>query len=192
MTMATQQLWQTFSDALRKYFRRRVDDPQLADDLLQETFLRIHRGLEQVEQPDRLSAWVYRIARHVLIDQYRRHDKNTASLEDEPATVEEDTTVPELAACVAEMVGNLQPPYRDAVALAELEGLTQREVAERLGLSISGAKSRVQRGRRQLKQLVLQCCQLEFDRRGNAMDYETRDNNGNTCSCCNDDVTGET
>jgi RNA polymerase sigma-70 factor (ECF subfamily) len=64
--------------------------------------------------------------------------------------------------------------YRQAVQLSEIEGLPQQEVADRLGLSLSGAKSRIQRGRLMLKDELERCCRFEFDRRGNVMDYEPR------------------
>jgi len=73
-----------------------------------------------------------------------------------------------------EMIRSLPAGYRDAVQLAEIEGLSQQEVADRLGLSLSGAKSRIQRGREMLKDALDRCCHFEFDSRGNMMDYEPR------------------
>lgn len=72
------------------------------------------------------------------------------------------------------MIDNLPEPYREAVVLTELEGLTQKELAGRLGISLSGAKSRVQRGRQQLKEMLFDCCRFEFDRRGGVVDCEPR------------------
>jgi RNA polymerase sigma-70 factor (ECF subfamily) len=78
------------------------------------------------------------------------------------------------------MIDRLPDPYRQALTLTELEGRTQRELADALGLSLSGAKSRVQRGREQLKELILACCHVEVDRRGGVVDYEPR----RECSGC--------
>jgi RNA polymerase sigma-70 factor (ECF subfamily) len=80
------------------------------------------------------------------------------------------------------MIYSLPEPYRDAVVLTELEGLTQRELANRLGISLSGAKSRVQRGRAQLKQMLDECCTFEFDRRGKVIDCTPRAKTG--CDEC--------
>ena len=71
-----------------------------------------------------------------------------------------------------EMVGQLPDGYREAVQLSEIEGLPQQEVADRLGLSLSGAKSRIQRGRAMLKEILDKCCRFEFDRRGNVLEYD--------------------
>jgi RNA polymerase sigma-70 factor (ECF subfamily) len=84
----------------------------------------------------------------------------------------------ELAPSVAAMVNALPEPYREALYLTEYQGLSQRELAARLGISLSGAKSRVQRAREKLKQLLLDCCHFEFDRLGRIIDYQPR------CTCC--------
>lgn len=86
----------------------------------------------------------------------------------------------ELARCLTPFIEELPAHYRQAVMLAELQGLTQREVASKLGLSVSGAKSRVQRARQKLQTMLLECCRLEFDRRGGVADYESKGN----CEAC--------
>jgi RNA polymerase sigma-70 factor (ECF subfamily) len=79
-----------------------------------------------------------------------------------------------LLASFRRMITELPEPYREAVQLTELEGLTQQELATRLGISLSGAKSRVQRGRAMLKDMLLECCRFEFDRRGGIVGCEPR------------------
>jgi len=80
----------------------------------------------------------------------------------------------ELASCLQPLLATLPPEYRQALVLSELEGLPQREIARREGLSVSGAKSRVQRARRMLREAVLACCRVEVDRRGGITDFEAR------------------
>jgi RNA polymerase sigma-70 factor (ECF subfamily) len=72
------------------------------------------------------------------------------------------------------MIGELPDPYREAVQLVEVDGMSQKDAADRLGLSVSGAKSRVQRGRERLRRMLAKCCHVELDRRGNAVDYKAR------------------
>ncbi len=72
------------------------------------------------------------------------------------------------------MIDRLPPDYRDAVAIVDLGGVPQREAAERAGLSVSGMKSRVQRGRQALKGLLDECCRLELDAGGRVTDYQRR------------------
>ena len=68
----TQLIWREFGDDLRLFILRRVNSPEDADDLLQETFIKIHRKLDTLEDRERLNAWVYQIARNTITDYYRR------------------------------------------------------------------------------------------------------------------------
>ena len=79
------------------------------------------------------------------------------------------------------MMQNLPDKYRQALVLSELEDLPQKEVAKIQGLSLSGAKSRIQRGRKMLKDMLLECCQFEHDNRGNVVDCEAKDNSCEQC-----------
>ena len=174
---AIEAVWLHMSADLRRFIRRRVADEHLAEDLLQEVFLRIHRNLAQLRGPERLAAWVYQIARNVVRDHYRNSAAAPESL-DETEVVERREELSELrshaAAWLGELMEEIPEPYRQAVKLSEIEGLPQSEIAGRLGLSVSGAKSRVQRGRAMLKGVLDQCCTFEFDRRGNVTDCDPK------------------
>ena len=87
----------------------------------------------------------------------------------------------ELAGCLRPMIERLSGEYRQAMILIDLEGLTQQEAAAQLGLSLSGMKSRVQRGRRQLKEMLEACCTIELDRRRGVADYDLRDQQDDSC-----------
>ena len=188
MGVSTEQAWQAMSRQLRAFFRRRVRDDQLAEDLLQETFVRVHNGLASLREQERLAAWVYRIAHNTLRDYFRKGFVSkevlapdgvvAAALPEEPPSEENHNQ--EIAAGLECVVQQLAPRYREAIELAELQGLTQGEVGARLGLSLSGAKSRVQRGRDKLKDLLLECCHFERDRRGNVIEYRPQ----RACSGC--------
>jgi RNA polymerase sigma-70 factor (ECF subfamily) len=110
-----------------------------------------------------------------VIDHYRTRKATIPVPDDLVAPDPPDVGEAEaLKAAFRRMIHSLPGPYREAVLLTEFEGLTQKEFAERLGISLSGAKSRVQRGRQQLKDMLLECCRFEFDRRGHAFDCEPR------------------
>jgi len=173
---STDGIWSHLSSDLRRFIRRRVSDDHVADDLLQETFVRVHRNVDRVEKADRLAAWVYRIARNVIHDHHRKAAGAVALADSDQHEADEDD---EGCRCsdvqwLGELIQSLPDGYREAVQLAEIEGLSQQEVGARLGLSLSGAKSRIQRGRAMLKDALDRCCRFEFDRRGNLMDYEPR------------------
>ena len=170
-----EQIWHEFAAKLAAFIRARVPDEAAAEDILQDVFLKIQRRLDQLEDRSKLQSWIYQIARHAVIDYYRMR-KDTVEL---PETLPGADVVPDdemegLKAAFRRMIGGLPEPYREAVILAEIEGLKQRDVAQRLGISLSGAKSRVQRGRRLLKEMLLDCCRFEFDRRGKVIECEPR------------------
>lgn len=167
MKPTTAQVWERFGTDLRAFFRRR-GPADAAEDLVQETFVRIHQDLPGLRAENRLGPWVYRIARHVLIDHLRRP---VPDLLEEEAPAATDNLNGQVGQWLRSMVGSLPPTYRRAVEMAELENKSQKEVAAALGLSLSGAKSRVQRGRRMLRDHLERCCRLELDRRGNIVDY---------------------
>ncbi|MCI0459481.1 MAG: RNA polymerase sigma factor SigZ [Gemmataceae bacterium] len=172
----TDMAWAHLSADLRRFIRRRVADDHLADDLLQETFVRIHRHIGALQETDRLAAWVYQIARNVLQDHYRWRSRNEVALSDTVAANDGRLSYRciQAGAWLEELVRQLPETYRQAVQLSEIDGLLQREVADRLGLSLAGAKSRIQRGRALLKQALDDCCRFEFDRRGNLLDCDPK------------------
>ena len=180
MLTTTEQVWEAFHTPLQQFIRRRVSDEVTAEDVLQDVFLKIHQHIETLRDVKKLEGWIYQITRNAIIDSYR-NSRPTTTLEveevlDMPEELPDDDVVSDLLPCVRAMVKNLPELDRQALVLTEYQGLTQKELAERLGLSFSGAKSRVQRAREKLKQQLLDCCHFELDRRGHVIDY--------TMHCC--------
>lgn len=180
MTVALESVWDQFSDRLRSFIRARVPDEETAEDILQEVFLRIHAKIGTLQDLGKLESWLYQITRNVIIDYYRSR-RPTEQLPETLGSSEEvyeEALVTRLASDVREMVEALPEPYREALVLTSYEGLSQKELAKRLGLSYSGAKSRVQRARERVKDMLMTCCHFEFDRRGTVIDYYDH------CCCC--------
>lgn len=166
--------WQEHRSRLRGYIAKRVRDRDAVDDILQEVFLKVNASLYTVKSPGSISAWLYRIAANTIADHYRAQ-KPWEELPDEVAAPEpERDYIAELATCLQPLIADLPDAYRTALVLSEIEGLPQREVAEQLNISLSGAKSRVQRGREKLRQRLLDCCDIETGR-GGIVGYEPRD-----------------
>jgi len=177
--------WATLGEGLRAFIRRRVPDPDDAEDILQDVFVNIHGGIDRLADETRLAAWIYQIARHAVTDYYRRRARTPAVAdvpEDLPERNEPAPALVEIAACLEPLLKQLPEPSRRALALTELEDRPQRELAATLGLSVSGAKSRVQRARAQLKDLLLACCHFEFDRQGRIVAYEPRSGSCRSCA----------
>ena len=173
-------LWNQFHDGLHRFISSRLPNDDDADDILQEVFLRIHTRLETVRDMDKLESWIYQIARNSITDYYRSRRKLVELASDLPVEDEhqEEDAAESLAPSIREIVQALQEPYREALILTEYQGLSQKEMADRLGISLSGAKSRVQRARQKGKDVLLACCHFEFDVRGTL--YEVRRH----CCCC--------
>jgi RNA polymerase sigma-70 factor, ECF subfamily len=176
----TEQMWREMLPPLRKFVRRRIADPDRADDLVAEILLRIHQNVASLGDQELLPNWVFRIARNAVIDEYRRaarsREQLTATLQDQPieppTEQDESAAVRELSACLRPMLTGLPAEQRAALEMVDLDGMTQADAAQRAGVSLSGMKSRVQRGRRRLAELLGQCCALTLDGRGVPMDYE--------------------
>lgn len=176
MATTTEQVWEAFHAPLYQFIRRRVADDATAEDLLQDVFLKIHQHAHSLKDARHLESWIYQITRNLIIDHYRSHRQSLTSLDAEeelnlPEELPDDDIVSELLPCVRAIVLSLPEQDRQALILTEYHGLTQKELGQRLGLSFSGAKSRVQRARAKLKQELLNCCHFELDRRGHILDY---------------------
>jgi RNA polymerase sigma-70 factor, ECF subfamily len=174
-------LWHELSRPLSAFIRRRVADEDTAEDILQDVFLRMHTRLCGLRQTGSLEAWAYQIARNAVIDSYRTRRMHQELVEELPAEEDfrdmEDLRAP-LAASLRATAADLPEPYREALLLVDFEGWSQQALAEKQAVSLSGAKSRVQRARRMLRDLLLACCHFEFDARGGILDYYER------CCCC--------
>ena len=190
MPVTTEHVWEAFHTPLQQFIRRRVSDEATAEDVLQDVFLKIHLHGEGLKDVKKLESWIYQITRNAIIDSYRGSRPTTtleaAEVLDLPEELPDDDVVSELLPCVRAMVRSLPELDRQALVLTEYQGLTQKELSERLGLSFSGAKSRVQRAREKLKQQLLECCHFELDRRGHIIDYQPRCHNCETVACCTD------
>jgi RNA polymerase sigma-70 factor (ECF subfamily) len=140
------------------------------------------RHLPSLRDSDRIESWLYQIARNALHDAMRvrqRRDSRTDAIESDlpVAAAEADVRAAEaeLAPCLTAMVARLAEPYREAIDFTSVQGLTQTAAAKRAGVSVSGMKSRVQRARAQLKDMLLRCCEVHIDRRRGVSDYHPRD-----------------
>jgi RNA polymerase sigma-70 factor (ECF subfamily) len=175
----TEKIWMEFSGRLKGYIAKRVNNPMIADDILQDVFLKIHSNIHTLKDSSKLQSWIYQITRNAIIDYYRSH-RMEYDLPEDLADTEElssNESTKKLAGGLKDMIRLLPPKYGNALMLTEFEGLTQVELAQKLGLSVSGAKSRVQRGREMLKDMFYACCHFEFDRRRTVIDYHP-------VSCC--------
>lgn len=179
-------IWDDFTIQLRRFIAGRVRNEMDAEDILQEVFIKIHRGIEKLEDPSKLHAWIYQITRNAIIDYYRKSEDTVETGAELPDLVAEESgneeVESEVSAWLRPMMEELPAKYREALQLTDIQGLTQKELAERLNISISGAKSRVQRAREKLKDVLLECCHVEVDRRGKVIDWKSKEPDCRYCT----------
>jgi RNA polymerase sigma-70 factor (ECF subfamily) len=172
--------WRDIEARLRPYVARRVASAAEVDDLVQEILVRVHKGLATLDDDESFGGWVYRIAARTIADAARSQARDPLARGAEVTDIVEGGSNEaadlqlELGACVALFVARLPSPYREAITLTELQGLTQKEAAEMLGISLSGMKSRVQRGREKIREMFEECCEISVDCRGRVVDCEAR------------------
>ena len=177
-THTTEQVWGLFSKRLLSFIRQQVSDSDVANDLLQDIFVRIHLNLASLSDADKLTGWVYQITRNRLLDYHRAMQlpRNQPVMEaiinqiEVPVDAVDHT--PDLARCVLPFIEQLDEIYRDALRTTDINGLSQKEYAQQAGLSYPAAKSRIQRARRQLHRLFTACCRITADQYGTISDYQ--------------------
>ena len=173
MAVKIEEVYERFDGDLRSFVRSRVRDPQAAEDVLQDVYLKIHSRIGTVKDEEKIAPWVFRVARNAVTDFYRakRPTQALGEVPAEPPDPEGEDLERRLRRSVRDMLEGLPPEHREALYLTEYEGLSQKELADRLGISPSGAKSRVQRARTRLKAMLLDCCHFDLDRRGRVTNY---------------------
>ena len=190
--LTVEDVWRDFAGPLHGFVHRRVADTHAVDDIVADVMLRIHTHLDGLDDDEKITAWVFRIARNAITDHYRRIGRRLdapSDLTDEAPAGEssadgwledQSTVVRELSAMLRPLVEQLPGDYRRALELTDLGGMTQADAARLEHVSVSGMKSRVQRGRRQLAALLHQHCEISFDATGMPADCTSR---ADGCGC---------
>jgi RNA polymerase sigma-70 factor, ECF subfamily len=179
---STAQLYEDLSRPLKAFIKKRVGDDALAEDMLHDVFLKIHNQIDTLKEKEKLVPWIYQITQNSIIDLYRKRKQMVPQEEDlaAPDSKQIADAAERLSPALKRMAEQLPSIYKEAILLADFEGMKQTKLAEKLGLSISATKSRVQRARKMLKEILLDCCHVEFDRYGTVFDYHPK----NCLNCC--------
>jgi RNA polymerase sigma-70 factor, ECF subfamily len=185
-TITFNEIWLKFSHPVKDFIRNQTHNADVTDDILQEVFIKIHQNLHLLKDEERVAGWVFQIARNTVLNYFRTQKKHLENQEFHQRETEGESYFKEnnlnqiVGIWLEEFKKDLDPKYQEALQLVDIEGITQVELAHRLGISISGAKSRVQRGREQLKQKLIDCCPVKTDQYGNILEIENKDG---SCVC---------
>jgi len=174
-------LWLQLHAKLKAFILNKVRDEAAAEDLLQEIFIRIHTRIDTLQNDSKIQAWIYQITRNLISDYFIKIKKEKQQLPD-PDTEEQDSSTEYMAEALrdmANMMDDLPPEYCEALCLTELGGMSQKLYAEKIGISYSGAKSRVQRAKIMMRNMLMKCCHYQFDKYGTVFDIHPKN-----CCCC--------
>ena len=180
MKINTETIWKGFHKELLRFIKKRVKDEEIAKDLLQDVFVKIHLRHSTLSDSNKLASWVYQITRNCIIDYYRSNKQFIGVSADIYELEEPLTYNKEFSKCLEPFINGISETYREAILQTELGLLSQKEFAEKSNISYSGAKSRIQRGRKELFKIFKQCCQFSTDKYGNILEYESK----RKCSDC--------
>lgn len=180
-----ERLWNDFAESLAGSFRARGARPEDVPDLVGETFLRVQGALDTLRDDERAGAWVGRIARHVWIDALRRRALPSADVPAEELAQpepEDEQPIAGFARWLRGTIDELEPEYAVPLRRFDVEGASQAAIAAELGLSLPALKSRILRGRAQVRARFDGCCTLVRDRRGGLLEIR-RKPDGRDCAC---------
>jgi RNA polymerase sigma-70 factor (ECF subfamily) len=169
--MTTEQIWKEYAEGILKYFQSKVHDTQLAEDLRQEVFLKVHDHLPELKEDDKVDRWLKVIARNAVVDYWKSNGKQVSSelVLDHDFEYRFDHLANE---CIHKMLGSLPTKYGEPLQWSDLDGMGQHEVATKLNLGYSATKSRIQRGRSMLKDALVQCCKVKVNERNELVDAD--------------------
>jgi RNA polymerase sigma-70 factor (ECF subfamily) len=169
-----------FHSILNNYIVKRVNNRDDAQDLLQEVFIKIHGNLSGVDKKENLKSWLFTITKNTIIDYYRKNaQKNNFTPVDhlvDGINEQDFDRTKELEKCIHHFIDQLPGEYREIIIDSEIKGIKQKDLADKYELAYPSVRSRVQRGRARLKEMFLDCCKIELDRRGNILEAVPKPN----------------
>ncbi len=181
MELNIEHIWQNIHDPLKSFILKKVKEKSDADDIIQDTFIKMKLNIDKLEDFSKINSWIYQIARNNINDHFRNKKKFTGEFSGKIEILELNTEdddeiktmlqTKQFSDYAGSVIKQLPEKYREAVYWVDIEGVSQSKLAEKLSISVSGAKSRVQRGRQKIKELVLKCCDVNADKYGNIVDY---------------------
>lgn len=175
-------IWRENHDQLLAFINKRIKNREESEDILQEVFIKILSKIGTLKDSSKLQSWIYQMTRNAIVDYIRK--RKFQEMEAEIKDIEDETdenAMNEATGWIGYYVDALPENYREAVVLYEIKGLSQKEVADQLGISYVNARSRIQRGRLLLKKNLTDCCTFNVDVYGNIIEYNSKPRNCTNC-----------
>lgn len=183
--MNVEQIWNNFNGKLRSFIQSKVKDSAVADDLLQEVFIKIHKQIGQLKDENKIQGWVYQVARNTVYDHFRKPGQKIELKAEQLDIIEEESDnsyMEETIEDMVKMMNNMPAEYCDVLCLTELGGMSHKAYAEKTGISHTAAKTRAYRARMMLKDMLMKCCHYQFDKYGTVFNIQP----AGCCCCCDE------
>lgn len=164
------QTWIDMNKRLFNFVNQKIKNEDLSKDIIQEVFVKALSNIDQLKNEEKLVNWIYQITRNEIINSFRKSKLVSSNII--LPEIADDSHNQEFSNCILPMINALPDKYKQALTYADIQGVSQKQLALDLNISYSAAKSRVQRGREKLKNLLLECCTISYDVYGNIMEYE--------------------
>lgn len=172
--MVFEDIWRIYHVELKGFIDSKITDNHMSNDILQEVGIKLHKKLEQEEKIENIKAWLYQVTRNTIADYYRKDSKQVQ------LDIKSFAMMADNEACVCDLSGfviqNFLPEeYGKPLFMSDVEQIPQQEIADVLNLSLTATKSRIQRGRKKLRELVEGCVEISFNQKGQIADFKLKD-----------------
>lgn len=163
--MDTQDIWKLHANDIKFFILSKVKNDVIADDLVQETFIKVHTKLNTLKDENKMKSWLFTIARNTVLD-YFKSKKMVYNITDEDFIFEEQKLEHSEIDCLRGIVKSLPKKYRDPLFLSDIKGMKQIQISKQLSLPHATVKSQIQRGRKMIAQGFVDCCDYVINDKG--------------------------
>lgn len=170
-----------FSKTLRRYIVFSTKNESIADDILQEVFIKLYENSDKLKSQEKLKSWLYAVTKNTIADYYRKNKKTEFLPDDISAQAEEPTCYDEIGKCVLQLMPSIPKGYSEIIRLYDYKELSAVEISQMLNMPLATVKSKVQRGRKKIKEALLECCEFELDKNGAPIYFASKDREAKKC-----------
>ncbi|WP_407556233.1 sigma-70 family RNA polymerase sigma factor [Winogradskyella sp. 4-2091] len=163
--MTTKEVWGIYAEDVKYFILSKVKNTSITEDILQDTFIKVHTKLHTLKDETKLKPWLFSIARYTILD-YFRTSKHAFPVEELELEADPEPKEHSEQDCLRGIIKSLPKKYRDPLFLSDIKGLKQQEVANQLKLSLPTVKSQIQRARKQIAQGFMDCCGFKMNDQG--------------------------
>ena len=166
-------LWLEYKNGLKYYILKKVKDEEIANDLSHEVLMKVYNSCCSSIKIKNVRSWMFQIAHNTTVDYFKREHKFT-NIIPEDYDNDDHNVFQEANELIKPLIQLLPGKYSVPLSLSDIDRLKQKEVAQKLNLSLTATKSRIQRARKLLKEKIIECSNLEKDEKGNVISIEIK------------------